>query len=442
MAVINMANLRNRGPRIGLLLIGCFYLAQLASPLRLNTDAIYFLSLSQSFLEGQGLAVNGKALRFPAGYPLILAALDRIGIASSAAFISVNLLFVGTGIISLKFLLQGLFGLSSRKILAIICMTLLSFVFIKHITIPLSDPPYFGISLLCLWMASSIRDHEGAPRFFLLAGTVIAATAAIAVRTVGIALIPPVLFAIFPIYFGGERLRPFRHLPERKAVWVYRSFCLLLLAGISIFVFQSLYFQKALQVFQQTANPLRLIGHNLMDWGELAINIPSSRIPPETHPGLMAAGGVAFYLFLRGIWLRRNSLHLLDIYTISYVGIMIIWPYRDARFWLPVLPLMMVYAALYLDNISRFKSVRLARTAYIGIFCLVGVAALTYSTWISLSGDRFPERYGDYKTRQSYRFAFGTQGVTKPSDVNCSMVRLLNRYERRSRRNCPKHPRP
>lgn len=182
MAVINMANLRNRGPQIGLLLIGCFYLAQLASPLRLNTDAIYFLSLSQSFLEGQGFVINGKAFRFPAGYPLILAALDRIGIASSAAFISVNLLFVGTGIISLKFLLRGLFGLSSRKILAIICMTLLSFVFIKHITIPLSDPPYFGISLLCLWMASSIRGHEGAPRFFLLAGTVIAATAAIAIR--------------------------------------------------------------------------------------------------------------------------------------------------------------------------------------------------------------------------------------------------------------------
>ena len=81
---------------------------ELASPLRLNTDATVFLSLAQSFLEGDGFVFEGRITHFPVGYPLIVATLDRIGIASSATFISVNILSVGAGLLALRYLLPVL----------------------------------------------------------------------------------------------------------------------------------------------------------------------------------------------------------------------------------------------------------------------------------------------------------------------------------------------
>ena len=66
------------------------------------------------------------------------------------------------------------------------------------------------------------------------------------------------------------------------------------------------------------------------------------------------------------------------------------------------------------------------------LFAITGVLSLSYSTRISLSGDQFPEVYGnDERMKSTYRAAFG-QSV-EPAEVDSDMLALLKRYERRAR---------
>jgi hypothetical protein len=199
--------------------------------------------------------------------------------------------------------------------------------------------------------------------------------------------------------------------------------------------------QESMEVYQRV-EPLRLATLKLYDWGELAANIPVSKLPSAAHPGVIILGGLAFILTVWGLWLCRRTLNSIDIYTFVYFVLLIFWPYRDARFWLPILPLAMAYVIKSLENILQFSAARMVVKAYVTAFSLLGVSALGHSSWVSLSGDNFPERYGDYSTRQTYEAAFAGTKAIDQDKVNCIGVRLLNRYEWRASHSCPMSSKP
>ena len=118
------------------------YLIQLASPLRTNTDATIFLDLAASASDGDGFLLDGKPTHFPIGYPLVLAALDRAGLASSASMIGLNLIALAVGLAATAYVLRRDFRLATMSLLSIGILTLLCWVLIKHVTLPLSDIPY------------------------------------------------------------------------------------------------------------------------------------------------------------------------------------------------------------------------------------------------------------------------------------------------------------
>jgi hypothetical protein len=420
-----------------LALVGGAYLLQLASPLRLNTDSIVFLSLAQSFLEGGGFVFEERMTHFPVGYPLIVATLDRVGIASSPAFICVNLLSVGAGLLALRYLLQHSFRFSSRAALMVLLMTMLSFVFIKHITIPLSDPPYFGLSMLCLLAGTLAIDRKGASRYGFFLAEAALAIAAISIRTVGISLIPSVLYSILPTSFFSK-LRLSEPKANKLVAWSGLSL-FALLSVVSFVIIQSKYFQEAAKAYRE-ASFVRLLVFKLYDWGELVTNIPVSVLPSVAYPLVLVLGATAFILIQRGFWLCRHTLNIVDIYAFVYLGLLILWPYRDARFWLPILPLLIAYVIKSLENILQFSTARWAARVYVTAFGLLGVLALGYSTWISFSGNDFPDRYGDYATRQTYQTAFGGTRAIDQDKVDCIGVRVLNRYEWRASHPCPSKP--
>ena len=80
-----------------LVALSAVYLLQVVSPLRLNTDAKCFLTLAASFLDGQGFVIDGRPSHFPVGYPLMLVALARSGLACSASIIGLNLIMLASG---------------------------------------------------------------------------------------------------------------------------------------------------------------------------------------------------------------------------------------------------------------------------------------------------------------------------------------------------------
>lgn len=181
-----------------------------------------------------------------------------------------------------------------------------------------------------------------------------------------------------------------------------------------------------------------LIPDHLRNWGEVAANVPRGRLPDAADPAILAAGLAATIVLALGLWRFRAAFGPVDVFALAYLVLIFVWPFEDARFWLPLLPLALGYAYTVLRPLARTR----ARAALIGAYCAVfaaaGVAALAYDTRLTFSGCRFPDRYGvegaGLDLRPTYRTAFG---VARPGDearVDPQALAVLRRYEPLARR--------
>jgi hypothetical protein len=408
------------------------YLIQLLSPLRTNNDATVLLDLAASASDGKGFLLDGKRTHFPIGYPLIVAALDRAGLACSASLIGLNLGALALGMAATAVILRRSFRLESGSLLSISILTLLCWVFIKHVTLPLSDLPYFGLAQACLALLTWSSDRPRRTRLVAMGLALLLASAAIATRTVGIALLPAFAFACLPAT---------PTLQVREVAMRHRGLVAALaigLVGLCVLacqlIVQTQYFHECLERWSGRIGVGELASYKLSDWGELVINTPEARLPGPIRGVVGIAGLLVPIMLAWGVRLR-DRLAAVDVYTAGYLVILLFWPYQDARFWIPVFPIFLGYAALIWERTPATPAVRRAGAAYLGAFGLLGVFALAYSTWISLAHDRFPDRFAGGVYRASYRAALnqGTPAGDRGDRVDPQIVRLVQRYSRPSR---------
>jgi len=410
---------------IGAFVVLCLaYLIQLASPLRLNTDATSFLTLAASALDGQGFVIDGRPTHFPVGYPLMLVALERSGLACSASIIGINLLMLALGCAGTAYLLRRSFHLQTNVIILIGVLTLLCWVFVKHATLPLSDLPYFGFAMACLATLSWSIDQTSLRRTIGIGIGTILMIAAIAVRTVGIALIPALLLSCVPRSGWGNMPGWFRRYPARS-VLLFVVLMAVAAAGC-VTVAQTRYIKEMTAEWCGWGELARI---RLEDWGELVINTSIAKLPRSLQTIVCVAGGVGALVVCWGA-VRRARLEIVDLYTLGYTAILVVWPYRDARFWLPIFPILAAYSWLVYERLADRKWIRRAAGAYVAAFCLMGGVALIYSSRISLSGDQFPDLYGGGVYRDSYRASSGTQTEARSENkhVDPRLVQLIQRY--------------
>src|SRR5262249_20890236 len=147
-----------------------------------------------------------------------------------------------------------------------------------------------------------------------------------------------------------------------------------------------------------------LASYKLNDWGELVLNTSAAKLPGRLRGVVPLVGALVPILLLWGAR-HRDRPTAVDVYTLSYLGILLVWPYQDARFCLPVVPISLGYAALLWERTRGCRVVRWAGAAYLAAFSALGAFALAYSTWISLAHDRFPERFAGGVYRDSYHAA-------------------------------------
>src|SRR5258707_13844785 len=81
-----------------LAVIALAYLAQLPTPLRLNTDAVCYLSMGASFNDGHGFTWHEHHSQFPIGYPAIVAMLEHLHLGCSAGLVEWNYLMLVVGV--------------------------------------------------------------------------------------------------------------------------------------------------------------------------------------------------------------------------------------------------------------------------------------------------------------------------------------------------------
>jgi hypothetical protein len=89
----------------------------------------------------------------------------------------------------------------------------------------------------------------------------------------------------------------------------------------------------------------------------------------------------------------QASLRFLDLFVLLYLGLYLVWPFDFARFWSPILPLMLVYSA---DAVIR-SGEGLARRLPVGATALALLALL-----FILNGEEDLIQLGNYARRLNY----------------------------------------
>jgi uncharacterized membrane protein (DUF373 family) len=136
---------------------------------------------------------------------------------------------------------------------------------------------------------------------------------------------------------------------------------------------------------------------------------------------LLLGGIVAIILVVRYIIIHKTYEQFIFWPLITYAAIIFLWPFYDARFFIPIIPFLMI---VFVNTIVEAKAKYLKLLAV--PFVLFGIVSVIYTVQISLNKDYFIEKYGNnQELRESY-FRF-KNGIT-PAKADTSLY-LLQQYD-------------
>jgi 4-amino-4-deoxy-L-arabinose transferase-like glycosyltransferase len=424
------ASRRHAAPAALVGLIGVYAL-QVATPLRLTGDSVVYLTMARSLATGHGVP-HGSL--FPPGLPGVYAALDLAGIHRSWAIVAFNVLLAGLAVGCTIYLYRRVLSIGALASTLLGCASLLSYVLAKHAALALSDVPFLGVAsaaLVLLTLAG--RDRTGR-RWLALAGGVVLVAAAIALRTAGIVLAPPVLLAVVNAARAGL---PLGNWLRTRSAALTAVACAGACAALGVVVSGSRYLDTASSGYGDQSGASLLADH-LRNLGEVAVNVPETRLPHALHRLLLPAGIVALALIVSGLWRLRRALEPAHAYVLGYVVLVLVWPFVDARFWLPIVPLALGYAFVAVRPLLGHRAVLAAAVAYATLFAVLGLGSLGYDTRLSFSGASFPNRYGrdvaGTSLQPTYRVAFGQARPGDLAKVQAAALAVLRHWEPRAHR--------
>jgi len=447
---------------LAIALISVAYLAQIPTPLRLVNDGVDYLLQASSAVDGHGFLVHGARSMRPPGYPALIFVSAKAGLANSWAIVALNCLLLAIGCWAAYFVLRDSFEFSLEVAQLISLFTLLSFLMVRNVTYPLSDVCFFGVSVACLLFLISTETAPGWQRFWRLVILIPLILLCIELRTIGVVLIPPFVWAALGGAAGIKKIYPALHR--------HRFFALALLLVALVAVGKTLLDSRYMKFNSPIFHHRGVLGTVALDlefetteWGEMAVNAPLSKLPAALRLPLQVIGACALLAALIGICSAARMIfgvsrrilggsamtsaagdtahgaqparpYSLLIYLLGFGAIVFAYPWFDTRLWLPVFPFLMGYALLGLRRILPPRILQPTLLAYCTLFSLLGIAALAYSTRLTYAGPRFPDLYGDGNLRATYKFALLGEAPKNPSDLDPDSLYLLQRFEWRAAR--------
>ena len=343
--------------------MGAVYLLSLTNYLSVEGDNAIYIILGRALATGHGyMNIQGSVPRiesqYPPLFPLLLAPLVRVwgtdGVAQMQALVA------GFALASLAlsfFLFRRWLG-SAVLAFATVLAAASSDLIWEFSHKVLTEIPYLFFTLLACWWAS---DYAAQPRWLTRAGTlaVLAAVAAFMTRTIGLsicAMLPLYLLLGSPIRLRGGDWR----LRLAKAGWA--TLLLALLVGawtlrnrivysgqghtyIGQFFLKQTYVPDAGQI-SVSADDLLTRASKAVDYyggvyQRMIVGHLWDRIPERADfsQALLAITVLGFLYAL----IRRRT--LAEFYLLGYVGIVLLWPWTDLRFAVPILPFLIYYIA-------------------------------------------------------------------------------------------------
>lgn len=404
------------------------YAVQLRSPLRLNGDSIEYLWVAAAIADGRPYVTKSYVAPFPFGYPALVAALDRHGWRGSAVLVGVNYLFLVMGVAAAYLMFRRHFALPAPWAGGLCVLALLSWVCIKHVTLPMSDLSYFGASMVCVFAATAAQSARGVRRLAALAIAAGAAWASVRLRVLGVTLIPAVLWsAALPRGWRAESLR------SRWSIALPAALAVAAAGAGTIWLFPRTEYYRRLADEVARSDGRRvaasILEYRLSELGEIGLNVPPSMAPEWLSLVLPIAGAMVLGGVLRGMW-HRGTIAAPEVYVAGLLVVLFVWPFPEARLWLPVLPLMMGYIAGVVRAAALSALARYALALCVWVYLVAGAAALAYSSYVSLSGSRFADVYAGGSMRRAYRTAYGSATPEEMDDLTAKAVYVLRRHQR------------
>jgi hypothetical protein len=421
---------------LGLGLVACLYVVQLVRPLDLQPDSVCYLRVAELGAEGHGFDCAGCdrrhcSIAYPPGYPVVLAALIRADLAVPQAFVLVNLVCLAAGLLAAIAIWRRAFGISLTAGLGLACLMLLWYPVFRLVNNPLSDFLFFGLALGAVYLALLARDSGGWHRWGLLGIATVLAYAAFEVRTVGIALAPALAWAALAPGQGATLRRRLAH-PRAIAVGALGA-----VVAAALILRHSQYVTVDLKTQYGNgllATLLRVAGYRLTELGELAVNVPAGKLPAAAAAVIPPCGAVLLVALLYCLWRRRRLLGPPEVFALGLAAIMSIWPFEDARFWLPVLPIFLGLLAWGVRPALARVATRSAAAVVVGLFVAIGLAGEAYNTRVSFSGNGFPMLFADDYLGPVYRAAWGMRSPGDTLPVDSTALHVLQRFEPAVRR--------
>ncbi|QOY85503.1 hypothetical protein [Paludibaculum fermentans] len=409
-----------------LLALAALYLIQIPTPLRLNYDSVHLLGVGENLAEGRGFIDHGQRPVFPPGFPLVVAALLRTGLMSPAALALFNLAMLAVGLLAIRRILMNRFDMDESTVLGVACLFLLSVVVIKHSMIPLTDVPFFAISMAALASMERLRDLKLGWKLCLgCALALLLVCCATLVRTIGVALWPAWLWCVL----SNRSVRVHTARIPRKLV---AAVALLLLAAVAVVAWKLTlilrnYFLQFVGAQAWYQFLWGLAEFRLMEFGQLFLNLPKGVLPLESQWIVRLPGALLLAATVAGLLGRRRDLSSTDVYFGFYGLILAIWPHFDSRFWLPVLPLLVAYAFRGVEALPLPAAISRWSPVVLALYAIIGLTSLAYSTQLTYSGRSFPSLYPEYSA--SYCAEAYTCGKVDPNEEqDPDAIHILRRF--------------
>jgi len=288
--------------------------------------------------------------------------------------------------------------------------------------------------MLCLLLLERSTHTGGFAATSMIMGAAALAAGAFAIRTIGIALWPTVIFVALSRFSIAQRMRDSTRGQLAAAASAAAAIVLAVGAVAVIGIMHSGY----LRIFRaQEASPDSVFGQakaKLRVVGELATNIPgSSRYALDAaRPLYYVAGALLIVLIIVGS-IHRRRLGLVEVYTASTVLVLLAFPGNLSRLWIPIVPMLIAYVLVAARALGRRRLVRIGLSIYFVAFAAVGVASLADSVRLSFSGAQFPDRWTSVPSlRAAYKVAFGQVTPASVGAIDHDALQVLRYYEPRA----------
>lgn len=382
-----------------LLFLACFHWALVEKIERVGGDSSYYLQLAVNLLRNGSYKFNfSPHLKYPPGFPLLLAAWMRISGQTQYEQLMHLMPFLGAAALAAWFLaLRPVFGAIPSA--AVLLVTAASFTYFELATrLLMSEIPNWlasGLAFLLLgWLLDSgpRRQWSSTAAGLLL---VVCSSYAVLIRSAGITLAAALL--AWP-WTPAARLCPRAALARRWAFFAGACGLLVFLAWtgwttshppsaqhgghMSRYTHEFQYkdpHEPDLGKAAPSDYVLRTARMTVVRASQLsAIAVPYPWIAPVWYSPLILP---MLVLPLVGIWTSRShpSMLLFGIYYVAYLGVHALWPFREfARFMLPAAPVAFLF--LVLGARAVWSAVlRRGRTFAVLTLCIAASAFATAS---------------------------------------------------------------